>query len=118
MSGLANQQKRRKQAPAAVAYFSPEATGRCQPSQDGHLHSLNSSVEQVLQNIEEQHAKYMNSVTRDLKDITSGFKQFPEAADGITHSPGGKFAPDDSVGTMDFPLRGELGPAKRICPSW
>jgi hypothetical protein len=75
-------------------------------------------MEQVLQNIEDQHAKYLNSVTRDLKDIRSGFKQFPEGVEGLSPSPGGKFAPDDSVGTMDFPLRGGLGPAKRIYPSW
>ena len=102
------------QALSAVAYFSPEVTGRRQANQDEQ-----SSVEQVLQNIEDHHAKYMNSVTRDLKDIPSGFKQFPpEAAEGIAHSRGGNFAPDDSVGTVDFPLRGELGQAKRICPSW
>jgi hypothetical protein len=102
------------QAPSAVAYFSPKATGRCQANQEEQ-----SSVEQVLRNIEDHHAKYMNSVTRDLKDIPSGFKQFPpEAAEGMTHSLDGKFAPDDSVDTVDFPLRGELGQAKRICPSW
>ena len=67
MSEIANLQKKE--------YFSPEVTGRCQPSQEDH-----SSVEQALQHIEEQHAKYMNSVTRDLKDVRSGFKQFPEGS--------------------------------------
>lgn len=114
MSAIEQEQEPRKQAPAA-AYFSPENTGRCRPNQDEH-----GSVEQALQHIEDRHAEYMNSVTRDLQNIDSGLKQFPEEPEGgMTHSPGGrKFAPDDSVGTVDFPLGGQVGPAKRVCPSW
>ena len=94
---------RRKQA-AAGAFLSPERKRQI------------DQLEEVLQNLEAHHAKYMNSVTRDLKDIRSGYKA--ELTEDLNQSCIDQNEPVLNGELIGSRLRSGHGALREGCPSW